>query len=853
MVLKEYKQKRDFTRTPEPRPRKGPSKAGWSYLIQKHAATRLHYDFRLELDGVLLSWAVTKGPSLDPKDKRLAVRTEDHPLDYGTFEGTIPKGEYGGGTVMLWDRGTWEPMSDPHAGLESGHLSFNLHGERLKGEWDLVRMHGQRPGDRERENWLLIKRKDPEARTGAAADLLSAQMPSVASGRSMTEIEGGQATVIEKQKSKRIPKAGQPKPASASASARRAVERLVQRYPEVQLATLVSAPPEGEDWLHEIKFDGFRLLGFVAGGAGSLRTRNGKDWTDRFPALQASLEQLPVADAVLDMEAVVLGADGKSTFQELQSSLGADGKAVVGFAFDLIHLDGESLTSLPLQARKEKLQSLLKRSQAAALHFSDHLVGQGGALFTKACKRGLEGLISKRVNAPYVPGRHGDWLKTKCVQRQEFIILGYSNARRGSRALGALYLGYRVEGELRYAGKVGTGFSMQGASELAKRLTSIATSKATLARSAMTGVPAAEAQAIHWVKPVLLCEVAFTEWTRDGRIRHPSFQGIRDDKDAGEVVQERPLPVKSKTPSKSKTKTMTGARRAATAASSSLSVAGVAITHSERVISATGQITKGQLAEYYAAVAPVMLPGIVRRPVSLLRCPTGIDGECFYQRNPGQGLGPDVHAFPFTHQGKSFKYLYVEDVKGLLELVQMGAIELHPWGAGIDAIDRPDRLIFDLDPGAKVTFESVKQGAIELRARLAKQGLESGLKCTGGKGLHVTVPLAMHDEWGAVKSFARSVADEMMADSPKLYTATMSKAKRIGKVFIDYLRNDYTATSIADYAVRARPGAPVAVPLEWSELAHLQSSNQFTMEDVLQRVAGRRGGRKPLKAQRLPR
>jgi bifunctional non-homologous end joining protein LigD len=324
--------------------------------------------------------------------------------------------------------------------------------------------------------------------------------------------------------------------------------------------------------------------------------------------------------------------------------------------------------------------------------------------------------------------------------------------------------------------------------------------------------------------------VAFTEWTRDGRIRHPSFQGLRDDKDAGEVVQEQPLPAKTKT----------------------LSVAGVAITHPDRVISAIGKITKGHLAEYYAAVAPVLLPGIVRRPVSLLRCPTGIDGECFYQRNPGQGLGPDVHAFPFTHQGKSFKYLYIEDLKGLLELVQMGAIELHPWGADIDAIDHPDRLIFDLDPGAKVTFEAVKQTATELRARLAEKGLECGLKCTGGKGLHVTVRLAKRDEWAAVKSFAHSVAEEMAADSPELYTATMSKAKRIGKVFIDYLRNDYTATSIADYAVRARPGAPVAVPLEWSELAGLKSSDQFTMKDVLQRVAGRRGGRKPPKAQRLP-
>ncbi|HWN81303.1 MAG TPA: non-homologous end-joining DNA ligase [Candidatus Udaeobacter sp.] len=541
MVLKEYERKRDFSRTPEPRPRKRRSPAGWSYLIQKHAATRLHYDFRLELDGVLLSWAVTRGPSLDPRDKRLAVRTEDHPLDYGTFEGTIPKGEYGGGTVMLWDRGSWEPKGDPHAGLEAGQLSFVLHGERLQGEWALIRM--QWSG--KQENWLLIKHKDAEARTGAAADLLSIETTSVVSGRSMAEIAGG--------------KDGKPKPAKTAtakqpASAGRSIERLVKQYPEVQLATLVSAPPAGDEWLHEIKFDGIRLLGFVAGGAARLLTRNGKDWTDHFPALASSLAALPVTDAVLDLEAVVLDAAGKSSFQGLQSAL-TDGRQVVGYGFDLLHLDRQDLTALPLLERKAKLQELLERAQAPALHFSDHVLGDGEALFVKACKRGLEGLVSKRARAAYVPGRHGDWLKTKCIQRQEFIILGYSNARRGSRALGALYLGYRKDDELRYAGKVGTGFTMRGASALVARLAPLASDKAALARSAMTGLTAAETQGIHWVKPELLCEVAFTEWTRDGRIRHPSFQGLRDDKDAGEVVQEKPVAprkVAAKAPRKAK-------------------------------------------------------------------------------------------------------------------------------------------------------------------------------------------------------------------------------------------------------------------------------------------------------------
>ena len=536
MVLKEYQRKRDFTRTPEPRPRLSASKAGWSYLIQKHAATRLHYDFRLELDGVLLSWAVTKGPSLDPRDKRLAVRTEDHPLDYGTFEGAIPKGEYGGGTVMLWDRGTWEPKGDPQAGLESGHLSFVLHGERLRGEWDLVRMQW---GNGKQENWLLIKHKDAEARTGAAADLIATETTSVASGRTMAEIGAGAKPA--KDASAKPAKDASAKPAKDASAGRRALPNLIRKYPEVQLATLVSAPPEGEDWLHEIKYDGIRLLGFVAGGGARLITRNGKDWTERFPALKASLEQLPVDDAVVDLEAVVLGEEGKSSFQGLQTAAGED---VVGFAFDLLHLDHQSLTELPLLARKEQLQRLLQEAKAPALHFSEHKLGQGEALFDKACKRGLEGLISKRAAAPYVPGRHGDWLKTKCLQRQEFIILGDSRARRGPRALGALYLGYRKDGELRYAGKVGTGFTMRGAKALTELLAPLAVEQATLPRSAMTGVTAAEAQAIHWVKPALLCEVAFTEWTRDGRIRHPSFQGLREDKDAPDVVQEKPKTVR---------------------------------------------------------------------------------------------------------------------------------------------------------------------------------------------------------------------------------------------------------------------------------------------------------------------
>jgi bifunctional non-homologous end joining protein LigD len=513
------------------------------------------------------------------------------------------------------------------------------------------------------------------------------------------------------------------------------------------------------------------------------------------------------------MEAVVLDAEGKSSFHELQAALGDGGepKKIIAYAFDLLYLDGEDISRVPLIERKEKLDGLLGTSQRGALRYSQHIDGRGNEMFEQSCKKGLEGIISKQRDAPYLAGRQRNWFKTKCIQRQEFLILGYSAARSGERALGALYLGYREKGELRYAGKVGTGFSMKSASELAGRLKNLATQETTK----LDGLSRAEWESVQWVKPVLLCEVAFTEWTTDGRIRHPSFQGLREDKDPESVGKETPVPVPK---------------------SAGLVLGGVTITHPGRVISETGNITKGALAEYYAGVAALMLPRIVRRPLSLLRCPSGIDEQCFYQRNPGRGLGPDAKPFEFRNKGKKYEYLYIEDEKGLLGLVQMGAIEIHPWGATIDAIDYPDRMIFDLDPAPDVPFEGLKFAAEELHQRLKKRGMESVLKCTGGKGLHVTVPLEGREKWAGIKALAASIAGEMVAAAPDAYIATMSKAKRSGKIFIDYFRNDYTATAIADYSVRARPGAPVAVPLEWKELKGLKAADQFRMADVLKRV-----------------
>jgi bifunctional non-homologous end joining protein LigD len=625
---------------------------------------------------------------------------------------------------------------------------------------------------------------------------------------------------------------------SQAAVASAGLNQLIQRYPAVQLATLVDQPPEGAGWLHETKFDGYRLLGFLSQGIAVLRTRNGKDWTGSFSPLAAAMQKLDAKDAVVDMEAVVLDESGKSSFQALQASFG-DGRAsakIVAYAFDLLYLNGRDLTPLPLVERKEKLRKLLSRR--GSLHYSEHVEGRGSEILGKACKAGLEGIISKRAEAPYRAGRQNGWLKSKCLQRQEFIILGYSGARSGDRALGALYLGYRQKGSLRYAGKVGTGFSMKSARDLADRFESMAVADPVIARSE-TGIPSGEWQAIRWIQPLLLCEVSFTEWTQDGRIRHPSFQGLREDKDASEVKKETPMATKT-------------AAAAAEKKAAGLVLHDVAITHPDRVISETGHITKGQLAEYYAAAAPFLLPQIARRPVSLLRCPSGLDHQCFYQRNPGKGLGPDVHTFDFKHNGKSFEYLYIEDEKGLMELIQMGAVELHPWGSRIDAIDYPDWMIFDLDPAPEVPVEALKLAAQDLKKRLANKGLESWLKCTGGKGLHVTVQLAGRNSWAEVKSFAGAVAQEMVAAAPAAYIATMSKAKRAGKIFIDFFRNDYTATAIAGYAVRARPGAPVALPIEWKELKKLKSPSQFTMADVLERIKKKKAAPQPAKGQTLP-
>jgi bifunctional non-homologous end joining protein LigD len=624
--------------------------------------------------------------------------------------------------------------------------------------------------------------------------------------------------------------------AEKTVNAGNTVTELIKKYPHVELATLADEPPVGDEWLHEIKFDGYRLVAYCSNGEVRLQTRNGNDWTRKFHSICASVAKLKVKSAVLDMEAVVLDSAGKSSFQAMQHALGEGGnrQSIQAYIFDLLHLDGKDLTGEPLTSRKKTLENLLKKSRANGyLHYSDHVAGRGTEMLAKSCSMGLEGVVSKLAASPYLAGRQRSWLKSKCIKRQEFVIIGYTSARTGPRAIGALHLGYNQNGRMKYAGKVGTGFGMKDARNVYDRLVKLSTKTPVV-----TGLPPGILKSAHWVKPALLCEVSFTEWTEDGHIRHPSFQGLREDKKPEEVTMENPVVItkSSKEKPADRGRENDAVHTSKKQSPDRIDVLGVSISHPDRVIFKDVGITKGELAQYYAAASPWILKDIAGHPVSLLRCPEGTAGDCFYQRNSGTGLGPDVKPFRWKHKGKSYEYLYIENEKGLIEFVQMGAIELHPWGARVGRIDYPDRLIFDLDPDQGVPFDAVKMAAKDLRRRLSDKGLESYLKCTGGKGLHVTVRLAEKDNWEKVKAFGAALAEEMVRDVPAAYVATMSKAKRKGKIFVDYFRNDYTATAIADFAVRARPGAPVALPLEWKELDKLHAANQFSIRDVLKRL-----------------
>lgn len=808
MGLEKYQQKRDFSRTPEPKGKTPPNAEGNSYLIHKHAARRLHYDLRLELDGVLLSWAIPKGPSLDPKERRLAVHVEDHPLEYGDFEGNIPKGEYGAGTVLLWDRGTWEPIGDPRDGLRKGDLKFRLHGEKLRGSWVLVRMGKAAAGADEKQNWLLIKHSDEEAVPLQERDVLEELPDSVATGRSMQEI----AEARDRQWTSEGETPEPPDLKTLSGARRSPFPERVRP----QLATLVEKPPEGDEWLHEVKFDGYRALCRIEDGKARFYTRQGNDWTDRFASLVAAVEALTVQNALLDGEVAVLLQNGASSFQALQNSLTTKGKDLVYYVFDLLYLNGYDIRRTPLLERKALLASLL-REEAGPVRFSDHFQGNGKELFETACKHSLEGIISKQANRPYTSGRSADWLKIKCVKSQEFIVGGFTDPGGSRIGFGALLVGFRENGKLVYAGKVGTGYTERTLKDLLPRL-----EKLQQPESPFVNPPKGSAvRKVHWVKPELVAQVEFSEWTRDGILRSPSFQGLREDKKPAEVGREN-------------------VADAAQSQQDRLDVAGVRISNPDKILYPGQGITKLQLAQYYEAVLDWALPHIKNRPLMFLRCPEGFHKQCFFQKHAADSVAEAVKKVNIPEDDGEATGLYVDSAKGLISLAQMGVLEIHAWGCRISRIERPDLMIFDLDPDSGVAWERVVEAAHEIRAFLKELGFVSFVKTTGGKGLHLQVPLSGNSNWDEVKGFSKSIADALVSAAPDRYTAVMSKAKRKGKVFIDYLRNGRGSTAICPYSTRARVGAPVATPVDWDELTPDLRPDLFTIETLPSRFAALR-------------
>ncbi|MCX8570783.1 DNA ligase D [Aminobacter sp. MET-1] len=811
MGLETYRSKRDFGATLEPRGRRA-RKSGHSFVVQKHDASRLHYDFRLEMDGVLKSWAVTKGPSLVPGEKRLAVQVEDHPLEYGSFEGTIPKGEYGGGTVLLWDRGSWSPIGDAKRGFAKGHLDFELEGEKLAGRWHLVRM-ASKPREK-RNNWLLIKGDDDAARTHDEPDILDERPESVASGRGLFEIE--REAPGWSAKTGRIRRSKDEAAGSSTIGANDLKKAKLAEMPDFvdpALATLVASAPEGTRWVHEIKFDGYRLQAHVNTKDTKLLTRSGLDWTGKFgkPILEA-LTALDVKTAIIDGELVVEAGNGASDFSALQDDL-SQGRTdrFAFYAFDLMHLDGRDLTRVPLVTRKQLLQKLLGDA-VEPLRFSTHFEEDGDLILRHACRLSLEGIVSKLKDAPYRSGRSRNWLKSKCSERQEFVIAGYVPSTTTKQAIGSLVLGVYENDQLRYVGKVGTGYSVATALSLYKKLEKERTSDSPFARR----LSADEARQVRFVEPDLVAEVEFRAWTADGILRHASFRGLREDKPAKEIVQET--------------------KKAA------LSVEGeprrtVRLTHPDRLYWPDDGVTKEGLADYYAEVWRHMAPFVVARPLALLRCPTGINGQKFFQKHAWKGLNPKIALVRDPKSPRDEPMIGIHDLDGLMALVQSATLEIHPWGAAIADLEHPDMLTMDLDPGEDVSWEAVILAAEETRERLSAAGLNAFVKSSGGKGLHVVAPLKPKANWASVKAFTKDVAEAMAHDAPDRYVATIAKSKRKGKILVDYLRNQRGATAVAAYSTRARPGAAVSMPLGWDELSPSIGPGYFTVENTPTRLA----------------
>jgi bifunctional non-homologous end joining protein LigD len=798
--LATYQRKRNFGATPEPAGEVMASGEELSFVVQKHAARRLHYDFRLELDGTLKSWAVPKGPSLDPHDKRMAVQVEDHPLSYGGFEGVIPEGHYGAGSVIVWDRGTWVPLGDPHKGYREGKLKFELRGEKLHGGFTLVRMKSR---ENERQvPWLLIKEHDDEARPASEFDVIEALPDSVLNA-----------------KKKRPVAAKAPAKSPAKARKRQATAELPLSLTP-QLATLVDGIPPGDDWLYEIKFDGYRIVTRIDGDDVRCFTRNGHDWSHRLPSLVKAIRALDIGWGWLDGEIVVPGPTGTPDFQLLQNAFDAQRtQDIQYYVFDLPFHGGEDLRERPLRERRERLQSLLQGRTTGTVQFSASFEADPRELLASAKEAGLEGLIAKRASATYHSRRSADWVKLKLGQRQEFVIGGFTDPKGSRAGIGALLLGvHDADGKLRYAGNVGTGFDDKTLVALRKQLDEIETATSPYT-DGPTRVGTVKLVKPHWVKPKLIAEVAFAEWTTSGHVRQAVFHGLRNDKPAERITKEV-------------------ARHVDTSAPKGTTVPkDFRITHPERVVDPGTGVTKGQLIAYYAAVAELMLPHLKQRPVSLLRAPDGVGGQFFFQKHAEKKSFPNIDILDRALYPSHDPLLAIGKPLALLSAAQMNVIEFHTWNATTRTMDRPDRMVFDLDPGEGVAWPAVQEGAQLVHALLDEIGLQGFLKTSGGKGLHVVVPLAPKYDWDTVKDFSQAIVAHLASVIPDRFVAKSGPKNRVGRIFVDYLRNGLGATTVCAWSARARPGLGISVPVAWDELPGLKSGAHWTVQNAAERLA----------------
>ncbi|MVV48680.1 DNA ligase D [Pseudomonas sp. PB120] len=817
--LDDYNRMRDFSATSEPAARRSGKKIAkdhaLQFCIQKHDASHLHYDFRLELDGALKSWAVPKGPSLDPKVKRLAVHVEDHPIDYATFEGNIPEGHYGAGDVIVWDRGVWIPQDDPAKAYAKGKLKFELKGEKLAGLWNLVRTH--MPG--KQEQWFLIKHQDGAAKPESDYDVVAAEPDSVLSDRTLVPKK---AKTAAKPKPVKKP-ARKVAPHAHSAKLTGAHKAKLPDLIKPELATLVEKAPDGQ-WSYEIKFDGYRIMARIDHDKVMLFTRNGHDWTHKLPAQAEALAALGLESAWLDGEMVVANEEGVPDFQALQNAFdsGRSGN-ILYYLFDMPYLNGVDLREVPVEERRVALSTVLNANKSPLLRFSDSFGEAPEALLNSACQMQMEGLIGKRLGSPYVSRRSSDWIKLKCKHRQEFVVVGFTDPKGSRNAFGALLLGLhdRDSGELRYAGKVGTGFNEASLKNIYEQLKPLKAKK-----PAVVNPPSGfDAKGVHWLKPVLLAEIAFAEMTKDGSVRHAVFHGLRDDKPAQDITEERPTVAKAKEKTTEKP----------APSQIGLDKGKVRITHPDRVIDASSGTTKVQLAEYYASVAEWILPELKDRPVALVRAPDGIAGELFFQKNAERLAIPGITTLDKDVTGQPV--MIINNAEALIGAVQMSTVELHTWNATSDKLDKPDRFVLDLDPDPALPWKSMVEATQLTLSVLDELGLKAFLKTSGGKGIHLVVPLTRKLGWDEVKDFSHAIVSHMAKLLPERFSAVSGPKNRVGRIFIDYLRNGLGATTICAYAARTREGLPVSVPIFREEVAELKGGNQWNVHTVHERLA----------------